>query len=86
VIETPVESVKGCKHPAIYPVRIVEEFLQLLTCPGDVVLEPFMGSGSTAVACKRLNRWYIGYEINTDYYEEARRRVTETMDDISCLF
>lgn len=78
VIETPVESLKGCKHPAIYPVGIVEEFLRLLTRPGDVVLDPFMGSGSTAVACKRLGRSYVGYEINPEYCEEARERVAET--------
>ena len=46
VIETAVESMKGCKHPAIYPVAIVEEFLRLLTLPGDIVLDPFIGSGS----------------------------------------
>ena len=78
VIETPVESVKGCKHPAIYPVRIVEELLNLLTVPGDVVLDPFLGSGSTAVACKRLDRRFIGYELNPDYCEDARKRVAET--------
>ena len=52
VIKHPVESVKGIRHPAIYPIKIVEEFLRLLTRPGDVVLDPFIGSGSTAVACK----------------------------------
>lgn len=77
VIETPVESVKGCKHPAIYPVQIVEELLNLLTVPGDVVLDPFLGSGSTAVACKRLDRRFIGYELNPDYCEDARKRLAE---------
>ncbi len=78
VIETPVESVKGCKHPAIYPVQIVEELLNLLTLPGDVVLDPFLGSGSSAVACKRLDRRFIGYELNPDYCADARKRVAET--------
>ncbi len=71
VIETPVETIKGGKHPAIYPVRVVAEMLRLLTRPGDVVLDPFMGSGSTAVACKMLDRRYIGYEINPEYCAEA---------------
>ena len=83
VIETSVESIKGIKHPAIYPVKVVEEFLYLLTCTGDVVLDPFIGSGSTAVACKKLGRYFIGYDINSEYCEYARRRVeaapTETM-------
>ena len=75
VIETPVETIKGGKHPAIYPVRVVAELLRLLTRPGDVVLNPFMGSGSTAVACKMLNRQYIGYDINPLYCTEAQNRV-----------
>lgn len=75
VIETPVETIKGGKHPAIYPVRVVAEMLRLLTRPGDVVLDPFMGSGSTAVACKMLDRRYIGYEINPEYCADARCRV-----------
>ncbi len=75
VLEHSVESIKGIKHPAIYPVKIVEEFLHLLTRPGDVVLDPFIGSGSTAVACKQFGRYYIGYDINPDYCEYAQNRV-----------
>jgi len=75
VIETPVETIKGGKHPAIYPVRVVAEMLRLLTRPGDIVLDPFMGSGSTAVACKMLNRRYIGYDLNPLYCAEAQNRV-----------
>ncbi len=77
VLEHSVESIKGIKHPAIYPVKIVEEFLHLLTRPGDVVLDPFIGSGSTAVACKQLGRYFIGYDINPEYCKYARSRVTE---------
>lgn len=76
VIETPVESVKGCRHPAIYPVALVEEFLKLLTCPGEIVLDPFMGSGSTAIACQNLERRYIGFEINPEYCQMAQERIT----------
>ena len=78
VIETSVAAVKGNKHPAIYPVEVVEEFLHLLTPPGSLVLDPFMGSGSTAVACKKLERHYIGYDINAEYCEDARQRISET--------
>ena len=78
VIETSVAAVKGNKHPAIYPVEVIEEFLHLLTPPGSLVLDPFMGSGSTAVACKKLDRHYIGYDINAEYCEDARQRVSET--------
>ena len=78
VIETSVAAVKGNKHPAIYPVEVVEEFLHLLTRPGSLVLDPFMGSGSTAVACKKLGRHYIGYDINATYCEDAQQRISET--------
>ncbi|MDE0021661.1 MAG: site-specific DNA-methyltransferase [Candidatus Poribacteria bacterium] len=86
VIETPVAAVKGNKHPAIYPVEIVEEFLHLLTPPGALVLDPFMGSGSTAVACKNMGRRYIGYEINPEYCKDARRRVSDTPHAVYKLF
>lgn len=81
VIEHSVESIKGIKHPAIYPVKIIEEFLHLLTRPGDVVLDPFIGSGSTAVACKKLARHYIGYDINPEYCEYAQNRVEAMADE-----
>ena len=87
VIEHSVESIKGIRHPAIYPVKIVEEFLHLLTRPGDVVLDPFIGSGSTAVACKKLGRHFIGYDISPDYCEYAQNRVeTVANEDTSSLF
>ena len=86
VIETSVESIKGIKHPAIYPVKIVEEFLHLLTRPGDVVLDPFIGSGSTAVACRKLGRHFIGYDINPEYGEYARRRVETAPNETMPLF
>ena len=86
VIETSVAAVKGNKHPAIYPVEVVEEFLHLLTPAGSLVLDPFMGSGSTAVACKKLGRHYIGYDINTEYCKFARQRVSDTPDEALHLF
>ena len=81
VLEHSVESIKGIKHPAIYPVKIVEEFLHLLTRPGDVVLDPFIGSGSTAVACNKLGRHFIGYDINPEYCEYAQNRVETLINE-----
>jgi site-specific DNA-methyltransferase (adenine-specific) len=71
----PVESLKNCPHPAIYPVKIIEEFLHLLTRKNDVVLDPFMGSGSSAVACVRQQRQFIGFEVNQDYCNFAQQRL-----------
>jgi site-specific DNA-methyltransferase (adenine-specific) len=75
VIEYHVETIKGCRHPAIYPEYIIQELLKLLTKKGDVVLDPFIGSGTTAVACKKLGRNYIGIEINPDYCKYAEERI-----------
>ena len=86
VIETPVATLKGNKHPAIYPVEVVEEFLHLLTPTDALVLDPFMGSGSTAVACKNLGRHYIGYDINAEYCKDARQRVNDTPITMQRLF
>ncbi len=85
VIETPVESLKGCPHRAVFPEAVVTEFIRLLTRPGDVVLDPFLGSGTTAVAAKKLNRHYLGMDINPDYCDYARRRVDSVALQTSLL-
>jgi DNA modification methylase len=50
-----------------------------MTYEGDVVLDPFIGSGTTAVAAKKTGRHYIGFEISEDYCDIARKRVEETV-------
>jgi site-specific DNA-methyltransferase (adenine-specific) len=85
VIETPVESLKNCPHPAIYPTQIVEEFLRLLTKPDDVVCDPFIGSGSTAIAAYKLNRNYIGFDINEDYCNYARVRLMSLVYQLNLI-
>ncbi len=74
VIESTVETIKGNIHPAVYPEFIVQEIIKLLTTEGAIVLDPFLGSGTTAVVAKRLNREYVGIEIFDEYvnYAEAR--------------
>jgi len=81
VIECPVETIKGNIHPAVYPEYIVQEFLKLLTKEGDIVLDPFMGSGTTGVVAKRMGRHFIGIEINPEYCEYARRRIANTSQE-----
>ena len=83
VIECPVETIEGCKHPAIYPEFIVQELIKLLTRPGDIVLDPFVGSGTTAVAAKKLGRHFIGIDINPDYCKYADERVNKVNKQIS---
>ena len=85
-IQMSVESIKGMKHPAVYPARLIAEFLHLLTREGDIVLDPFIGSGSTAVACKMLNRRYIGFELNPEYCQQAQARLADVQPVLPQLF
>lgn len=79
VIEAPILSLKYLKHPSIYPEIIVQECLNLTTQRGDVVLDPFVGSGTTAVVAKRMGRHYIGIEISNEYCEIAEDRIRKTL-------
>ena len=81
VIESTVETIQGNIHPAIYPEFIIQELLKLLTKENDVVLDPFLGSGTTAVVAQRLKRNYIGIEIHPDYVEYAEKRIKESADN-----
>ena len=62
-------------HPTQKTTEITKAFIELSTNPGDLVLDPFLGSGTTAVACKELDRKYIGIEISPEYCEIAQKRV-----------
>lgn len=63
------------KHPAPFHRKLPEWFIKWLTEPGDVVLDPFMGSGTTAEAAIALNRKYLGFEINETYLELAEYKI-----------
>jgi len=65
-------------HPAPFPVELPTRVIALYTRPGDVVLDPFMGSGSTALAAVQSGRQYVGYELSAEYCALAERRVRET--------
>jgi site-specific DNA-methyltransferase (adenine-specific) len=69
------ESAKRVGHPAPFPVELPERCINLYTYMEDVVLDPFLGSGSTAVAALRTGRHYIGYDLEEEYVELARQRV-----------
>jgi DNA modification methylase len=71
----PAESAKKIGHPAPFPVELPYRLIQLYTFEGDVVLDPFMGSGQTAIAAIKSNRNYIGYEIDPEYVELANKRI-----------
>jgi site-specific DNA-methyltransferase (adenine-specific)/site-specific DNA-methyltransferase (cytosine-N4-specific) len=64
-------------HSAVFPVELPAWFIKLFTLSGDIVLDPFIGSGTTAVAAIQLNRKYIGIDINKEYIELTKRRISE---------
>lgn len=68
-------------HPTQKPVRLLERLLALVTNPGDVILDPFAGSCSTAVACINTNRKFICYEIDEEYYNAGSERVKKVLSE-----
>jgi DNA modification methylase len=62
------------EHPTVKPVELVRHFIKLHTKPGDLVVDPFMGGGSTAVACIELGRKFVGIELDPQFYELAVKK------------
>jgi len=69
------ESAKKVGHPAPFPIELPYRLIQLYTYKGDVILDPFMGSGSTALAAIKSDRKYIGYDIDPEYIKLAEERI-----------
>lgn len=64
-------------HPCPVPVALMERIIQLTTNIGDTIIDPFMGSGTTGVACQNTGRHFIGFEIDTNYFDMAQERLVE---------
>ena len=77
------ESAKRVGHPAPFPVELPGRCIRLFTYADDVVLDPFMGSGTTAVAAVQNDRRFLGYETDPQYAELARTRVAAAMADVT---
>lgn len=75
--DIPPEAATRVGHPAPFPVELPQRLIELYTYRHDVVLDPFMGSGSTAVAAVRSDRHFIGYDTDPGYVARARTRVDE---------
>lgn len=73
----PAESAKKIGHPAPFPIELPYRLIQLYTFENEVVLDPFMGSGQTALAALKTNRQYVGYDIDQNYIELAEKRIRE---------
>jgi DNA modification methylase len=82
VWQLPAESARRVGHPAPFPVELPEKLIELYTYVGDLVLDPFMGSGSTLVGASRLGRRFVGYDLDAGYVELARERVAQDGDPV----
>lgn len=85
VWDIPAESATRVGHPAPFPVALPERLIELYTYEGELVLDPFMGAGSTAVAAVNAARCFVGFDTDADYVALAERRVADAMARIPML-
>ena len=69
------ESARRVGHPAPFPIDLPYRLIQLYSFTIDIILDPFMGSGTTAIAALKSNRYYVGFEIKKEYIELTKQRV-----------
>lgn len=79
VWDFPTVSAKKVGHPAPFPVELPHRLIQLYTFKDETVLDPFCGSGASCLAAAMDQRHYVGYDINEEYVERARKRIEEAM-------
>ena len=78
----PAESAKRVKHPAPFPIELPRRLIQLYTYADDVVLDPFIGSGTTAVSALRSRRKYVGYDISPEYVKVSESRLMQENESL----
>lgn len=67
-------------HPTEKPVSLLADLITSVTKPGDLILDPFAGSGSTLIAAKKTGRRFIGVELDDEYFSRAQRRIEEAVE------
>ena len=83
VWEIPPALAKRVGHPAPFPVELPQRLIELYTYRGDLILDPFMGAGTTAVAAVRTGRHYVGFDTDASYLALAEQRITEERQRLS---
>ncbi len=76
------ENISKNNHPTVKPIKLMEYLIKLVSKEGATVLDPFLGSGTTGIACKKLNRNFIGIEKETDYIQIAQARIKATQQPL----
>jgi site-specific DNA-methyltransferase (adenine-specific) len=79
LVAKPTKTEKGSynTHLSVKPVNLISHLMKLFTKEGAVILDPFMGSGTTAIACLQTKRNYIGFDINKEYIQITERRIKD---------
>jgi len=80
------ESAKKIGHPAPFPEELPYRLIQLYSFTDDIILDPFMGSGTTAIAALKSNRKYVGYEINKEYIKLVEKRIAPYKEQTKLIF
>lgn len=76
-------NVRDREHPTQKPVDLMAYYIENSSEPNDVVLDPFMGSGTTAIACLQTGRKYTGFEIDLEYYNKSLSRIDRYMEELN---
>lgn len=69
--------VSDLSHPTVKPLELIKKYIKICSKPGDIILDPYMGAGTTGIACAKMGRRFIGCEINPVYFDIACRRIEE---------
>jgi site-specific DNA-methyltransferase (adenine-specific) len=80
------ESAKRIGHPAPFPEELPARLIQLYSFKEDIILDPFIGSGTTAVAAIKAERKFVGYDIKQEYIDLAEKRISPFLSQIKMKF
>ena len=67
-------------HPAVFPVPYISRMLEIFTNEGDLIMDPFLGSGTTLISCMQSNRKFVGFELNNKEYKELIKENIKSHD------
>lgn len=81
-VPKPNKDERCVKHLTVKPVKLMEHLVQVFSAPNAVILDPFLGSGTTGVACINTNRQFIGIELDTDFYKASKNRLKKTISGV----
>jgi len=76
---------RGGRHVAQKPVKLLRALIELTTLPGQIVLDPFCGSGSTLIAAKSAGREYLGFEVDAEAVKVAKERLAPDMFETAAM-